>query len=278
MINCFAITEPRNLELLSSCLFKYPLTRLVGFYNGSSLRASDIIDLSIHIVFVDYQLQEQFRKLLVKIAPHVSVVYIAGEKEHAFQAFEDGALDYILCPFDSERLDKTINKFIRFSLLMPPAQKSFKEASDTEFFFVKPDPKGKIELLINSNDVLFVEAYQSDVVIQMADGRRFVCFHTMREMEESLSSCFMRVHKSFIINYKKMSAFDGSNIIIETNQQFRIPLGGVYKKSFLDRRNTMVIRKPTKGMEDNILRRALTYLLMFFLLDVNVVDTCLCFG
>lgn len=267
MINCYAIVEKCNLEVLAEYLTKYPLTRLVGQYNGNSLRHSDIIGLSVQVVFLDYSLYHKFRQLILELEPHVSIVYFSNNPDAAYQAFEDGVLDYITYPYNFARLEKCMNKFVRFSLLIRADQQREK-ATSVESFFVKPDPRGKEELLINCDDVLFIEAFQNDVAIQMSDGRRFVCFHTMKEMEGSLSNNFMRVHKSFIINYRKISAFDGSNIIIEKNQRFKIPLGGVYKQSFLDRRNTMVIRKPQKGMGVNVLKKALGSLLIFLAKDI----------
>lgn len=272
MINCFAITEEGNLAALAAHLEKYPLTKLVGSYTGSPLKYSEIVDLSVQMVFIDYSLVSIFRPLLTRLSQHVSIVYLSTDQSLAFQAFEAGALDFIAYPFDFNRLERSVNKLIRLSLLIasnPPLQK---HVGNVDSFFVKPDPKGKVELLINCNDVLFIEAYQNDVAIQMADGRRYVCYHTMREMEDNLSNCFMRVHKSFIINYKKMSAFDGSNIIISTYQEFKIPLGGVYKKAFLDKRNTMVIRKPIKSLDSQLLRKALSYLLMFLVTELNVIN------
>jgi|GEM_PF-5617406 len=275
MINCYVIVERENIEKLSANLLNYPLTRLVGCYNGSSLKLSEILGLSLQIIFVDYSLYPSVRHVIDRLSGQVSVVYLAKDQAGAYRAFEDGVLDYFTYPFDFDRFERCINKFIRFSLLSPSVPQ-FSKKLTVDSFFVKPDPKGKVELLINCNDILFIEAYQNDVAIQMADGRRFVSFHTMKEMEESLSSCFVRVHKSFIINYKKMSAFDGSNIIMETNCQFFIPLGGVYKKNFLEKRNTMVIRKTNRVIGNRLLQKALQYILTFCLSELNLVHEILC--
>jgi len=263
MINCYAIVEKCNLNALANHVIEYPSTRLVGYYEGKSLKYSEIIGLSVQVVFVDYSLHTVFSHLLTILESHVSVVYLANSPDAAYQAFEHGALDYITYPFNFARFEKCMNKFVRFSLLAPAVQQQGEKIGTVDSFFIKPDPRGKVELLINYSDVLFIEAFQNDVAIQMADGRRFVCFHTMKEMEEGLSAYFMRVHKSFIINYKRIAAFDGSNIIIGTDQQFTIPLGGVYKKSFFDKRNTIIIKKPNKRAQGQLLKIALKIFLVF---------------
>ncbi|WP_199121060.1 LytTR family DNA-binding domain-containing protein [Pedobacter sp. ASV28] len=274
MINCFSITERDNQVALAAHLEKYPLTRLVGSYRIAPLIYSDILELGVQLVFIDQSLVANFKVLLSRLSQHVSIVYLAEDKELAFQAFEDGVLDFITYPYSFARLEKCINKFVSFSLLVPLAQPQQKQSANVNSFFVKPDSKGKIELLINCNDVLFIEAFHNDVAIHMVDGRRFVCYYTMKEMED-LSDCFMRVHKSYIINYNRMSAFDGANIIIKSSQEFRIPLGGVYKKAFFDKRSTMVIRKQSRPMEGPLLRKVLGYLMIFMLTEINLVNELL---
>lgn len=270
MINCYVITKEEKLKSVFSHLLQHPLTKLVGWCNGAQTRYNDLIDLSVHIVFIDCDMVGEFKKLIDRASSKMSFVYLANYTDFAFQAFEDGVLDYVTYPLAYHRFERIINKFVRFSLVLPSVNASQKHTSYFESFFVKPDPKAKVEVLVNTGNVLFVEACQNDILIQMEDGKKYLCAYTMKEMEENLSNSFMRVHRSFLVNSKKICAFDGSNIIIDAHQQYIIPLGGVYKKNFLDRRNEMVIKKPGKPLHSYAVSKAINYLLILMGLHAHL--------
>lgn len=145
MINCFAITEKDNLPALAVDLGIYPLTRLVGFYQTNPLKYADIMELDAQLVFVGQTLVANFKTLLSKLSHQVLIVYLLQDSKMAYQAFKNGALDFIAYPFGFDRVEKCINKLAKLSLLV-----------------TSPQPQKK-----------------------------------------------QRVHKSFIINCKKTSAFDG---------------------------------------------------------------------
>ncbi|WP_461788822.1 LytR/AlgR family response regulator transcription factor [Pedobacter sp.] len=269
MINCYVITKEDKLNSVFSHLLQHPLTKLVGWYDGIPTRYSDLLDLSVHIVFIDCDMIGKFKKLIERSRSKVSFVYLSNNTEFAFQAFEDEVLDYVTYPVEFKRFERVVNKFVRFCLMLPSADKSKTVSSSFDSFFVKPDPKAKVEVLVNACSVLFVEAFHNDIVIQMEDGKRYLCAYTIKEMEESLSNCFIRVHRSFLVNYKKISAFDGTNIIIDANQQYIVPLGGVYKKSFLDRRRDMLIKKTSKTFESYSISKAINYFLILMAIHAD---------
>ena len=272
MINCYAIAQLDKLDILKDYCVSYPITSLLGHAYKGRVKPSDLLDLGVQLLFIDESLKIYHKSLLGKLPHHITIIYLSDDVDGAFDAFEEGALDFLIFPFSFTRFELCMNKLVKLSLMVSPQGKVAKRDIDVmESFFIKPDPKDKIELLINCSDVLFVEAYQNDVAIQMADGRRFVCYYTMREMEENLSDCFLRVHKSFIINYKKITAFDGANILMQTDQQFRIPLGGVYRKTFLERRSNMVIRKPNREIMDAVYRKALSLLIILFTVESELL-------
>lgn len=272
MIKCYAIVPQIQLEVLAEYCGKYPLTYL-EISTKTRLSAPDLLGAGVKVLFIDESLKKDHKSMLKSVGNHISIIYISYDSAGAFNAFEDGALDFLLYPFSYPRFELSMNKLVKTSLLTLPKNVSKRsEPMVVESFFVKPDLREKIEVLINCNDVLFIEACQNDVAIQMADGRRYIYLSTMKEMEENLSGYFIRVHKSFIINAKKIAAFDGVNIIMETSKKFFIPLGGVYRKSFLEMCNKMMIRKPHRELESPMLRKALSIFIVFLTLDFGLIN------
>ena len=69
------------------------------------------------IVFLDIELAEDnglsLAKQLETIKPTPAIVFATAYDEYAFQAFELNAVDYILKPFDENRIQKTLEKITK---------------------------------------------------------------------------------------------------------------------------------------------------------------------
>lgn len=112
---------------------------------------------------------------------------------------------------------------------------SIKKASviSTEYIYVKSN--SKLVKVQNSN-ILFVEALKDYVIIH-TDNERYTIHSTMKDIEKKLpEDIFMRVHRSFILNLKKIKSIDSSIVVIE-NSDKRIPIGGSYREGLFKRLN-----------------------------------------
>ncbi|RZK25599.1 MAG: hypothetical protein EOO43_05115 [Flavobacterium sp.] len=248
MINCYVISDYKTIQTLEKHINKFTLTKLSGYSTTEEYDIEQISACTPKIVFVDIELLKTNRPTLIRLGQEYSIVYLAETKAYAYDAFEANALDYILRPLNNGAFEKSINKFISFSLLAPPKQPpvvqiNHRIESITDSFFIKSDFRGQKELLIKCNDVLFIEAEQNYVVLRTHD-KKFICHNTLKEMEESLPNrYFIRVHKSYIINYDKITSVEGNVIILDNNETFRIQIGSTYKKAFFERKSHKIIRK-----------------------------------
>lgn len=103
----------------------------------------------------------------------------------------------------------------------------------SEYIYVKSN--SKLVKVQNSN-ILFVEALK-DYVIIYTQKERFTIHSTMKDIEKKLpQDSFMRVHRSYILNLKKIKSIDSSIVIIEESDK-RVPIGGSYKEELFKRLN-----------------------------------------
>ena len=246
MINAYIIGEKSTIDILKIHIEKHPLTELQGYSLESSKDLHTILFLKPKIIFVDTSVIRNYKAMLLRIGQECSIIYIANCSSDAFDAFELLAFDYLLKPLSFERFEKSINKFIQLSLLAALPQDAITRRLDpiTDSFFIKADLKGLKEVLVKCHEVLFIEADQNYVFIHMIDQRKYICHHTMKEMEESLPlAYFIRVHKSFIINYNQVTSIEGNVIVLNDNEKQKILIGNTYRKAFFDRKNQKVIKK-----------------------------------
>lgn len=245
MISCYIIGDAMTIESLSRHIEKFPLTRLIGY----SVHISGSLDSRLSelpkLLFVETSYLTRFKSALVSLGKQCNIVYVAESTNYAYEAFETYALDYLMKPLTFALFERSINKFINFSLLAPPNSSSQtlpkKTDAITDSFFIRSDARGMKEILIRCKEVIFIESEQNYVIVHTED-HRYVSHNSLKDMEENLSShFFIRVHKSFIINYDKISFVEGSVVVL--NEKFKIPIGLTYKKAFFDRTSQKAIKK-----------------------------------
>lgn len=160
---------------------------------GMELLSRGFFDL----IFIDMQLNDMEGTTLAiaarKLYPEAKIVFATAYSQYAVRAFEIGADDYILKPFDPERIKAVIEKF----------QKDWENAQED----TRPVLDGK--LAINVNRSIFLLDIRKLVYLETS-GRGCILHTTSGDYEEKqflgkyekrLSGYgFFRIHKSYLVN------------------------------------------------------------------------------
>jgi len=180
---------------------------------------------TVDFMFLDINMPKlrglDFLKTLSK--PPKTIITTAY-KEHALEGFELNVVDYILKPFSFDRLVKAINKISDTQATKAIVKEVPNDTTSTRFF-VKGDKKHH---QINSNDLLYIEAYGNYTKLFLKD-EMIVSHEKISHYEAILTGGnFLRVHKSFIIAVDKIKFIEGNRILIN---EYKIPIGQTYKSS-----------------------------------------------
>src|SRR5216684_3935167 len=112
-----------------------------------------------------------------------SVVFVTAHDEHAIQAFEKKAADYVLKPFSSERIGEALDVAFRRTAGERAAVKT----------------KGRV-LFVDPANVIAVEAERNCVLLQQTSGSCLLR-ESISALEEKLAPYgFVRIHRSVLIN------------------------------------------------------------------------------
>lgn len=126
---------------------------------------------------------------------------------------------YIVKPFDEGDLVASIHLALLKSKEKP--------VSTTEKFFVRD--KGELKA-IETSDILYAESDNNYSNI-FTEERKFVVTHSLKSVEEKLEGKgFMRSHKSYLINYQKITTISEGYIFIEKT---KIPIGRAYRDAIV---------------------------------------------
>jgi two-component system LytT family response regulator len=205
--------EPLGRKKVAMMLAGVPDVEMVGEFAGGPETVEAVKGLQPDLLFLDVQMpgMDGF-ELLREIGPdHLPlVVFVTAYEQHAVEAFRVHALDYLLKPFDRERLlealararqqlDQTLREDVQAKLAtfleMPrPAQR-------LERILVKS--AGRISFL-KVEEVDWIEA-QGDYVRLHVTGKKHLIRERISELEQQLSSDrFIRIHRSTIVNIDRI--------------------------------------------------------------------------
>ncbi|MBL7831958.1 MAG: response regulator transcription factor [Saprospiraceae bacterium] len=222
--------EPLALDILETFVNQIPDLHLVARCSNAMEAGKVLSQNHVDAIFLDIQMPQmtgiEFMKSLTN--PPL-VIFTTAYPNFALDGFELDALDYLLKPISFERFFKSVNKLKDY--LNKNKVNENEPLDDKDFFFVKADKK---LMKINYNEITYVEGLKDYVIIWL-EQTRIITLQTMKSLEEKLDSKnFKRIHRSFIVNLKKISALNGSMVEISFKGQLKqLPVGKNYKDELL---------------------------------------------
>lgn len=229
MIKCLVIDdEPLALQQLASYVEKVPYFTLVAQCHGA-VEAREIIDRErVDAIFVDINMPDINGMDFVKqlSAPPI-VVFTTAYSEYAVDGYKVDAVDYLLKPFgldDFKRAAAKVKK--RYELENNAAAQQ--PADDDDSIFLKTEHR---VIRANIADIRYVEGMSEYLKIYIEGQRPIMMLLSMKKLEERLPSCFMRIHRSYIVNMKKVSEVSKSRVAIDADTV--LPVGDIYKEALM---------------------------------------------
>ncbi len=157
------------------------------------------------------------------------IVIVTAYDQHALQAFEAGAIDYLLKPVGQERLSQAVERARRITGTQAMERiAQLQEIADPPAGTRTRRIVGKLGdeyFLLSASEVYAFQA-EGDMVWIVTAKRKFLATQTLKELEARLkSSSFQRIHRSALVNVdhvRKMSALSSQRWLITMNndQQF----------------------------------------------------------
>jgi DNA-binding LytR/AlgR family response regulator len=170
------------------------------------------------------------------------IVFATAYDEHALQAFELAALDYIVKPFNERRLAQTVER-LRQSLVEHEALAQQQTAVRDYLQQAVPiggltklwgEHENENRKLVDYQDILWLEAETKKVYMHTIAGEKLLVRYTLKELEPRLSQHnFARVHKAFLVNLNHIAEvvpwFSGGYLIRITDEAHtEIPISRRY--------------------------------------------------
>lgn len=202
----------------------HPSLTLTAEYSSAVDTKKGLNDTEVDLIFLDIEMPiiNGF-ELLDVLKNKPQIIFVTGKTEYAFKAFDYDATDYLHKPITQERFNLAVNKAIDYHTL-----KFENSTIESDYIFVKSNLK-KRKVYVNT--ILWIEAL-GDYIKLVTTEESYVILSTMKAFEKEVEAySFMRIHKSYIANLKKITKFNSK--FVEINNQ-NLPLSRNKKKLLIE--------------------------------------------
>jgi two-component system response regulator LytT len=198
--------EPLARDELTYILRRLKQVEVVGEADSIERTLEEIRTLRPDVVFLDIQLAEDsgldLARRLLEYEHRPAVVFATAYDEYALKAFELEAIDYVLKPFDEERIRQTVDKLTRLKLgrqIGQPDRSERKTASPekTDKLAILEDERF---ILVSIGKIVSIHSTEGKTII-VTDDRQYTVTEPLVSFEQKLQgTSIVRVHRAFLVN------------------------------------------------------------------------------
>ncbi|MDG2431652.1 LytTR family DNA-binding domain-containing protein [Flavobacterium sp.] len=165
------------------------------------------------------------------------VILITSDKNFAIEAFEyECIVDYLVKPISEDRFEKAVQKLRTATTIAESVVKSSDEVTATDTadeFYINIDRR---LIKINISTVTLVEA-KGDYILIKTENKNYTVHSTLKKIEVKLpKELFLKVHRSYIINTKKIIDIEDNSVLIGKDV---IPVSRANRPELMQRLNLL---------------------------------------
>ena len=194
--------EPLARTNLTVLLNPDPQIEIVGECGSGMEALAEIREKRPDLVFLDVQMPEcdgfdVMERLGGEMPP--AVIFVTAYDQYALRAFEAGALDYLLKPFDNSRFERALcraKERISQGRISPPRPERLAVKSGGQVLFLKPA------------EIDWIEAADYYACLHVG-ARSHLLRRSLAELEQDLDpKVFCRIHRSSIVNLERVKGLE----------------------------------------------------------------------
>ena len=241
----------RLRDLLEDCSGALPLS-IVG-EAGNGREAIDLLHrVSADLVLTDIRMPEmdglELARHLLKLPEPPVVIFTTAFNEHALQAFEVNAVDYLVKPVRVQRLLAALSKVPR---LRPVSAARLDKLPASARRFLSVTERSRV-VLVPIDEIVYLKAELKYITIRTAE-REFLLEESLTRLEEEFGARFVRVHRNCLVARDAIRGFERC-VGDEGDAHWEVLLRDVPETLPVSRRQQSIVREigreNQRGSED----------------------------
>jgi DNA-binding LytR/AlgR family response regulator len=236
-MNCIVVDdENMGRKLLEDNVRQIPFLNLVASCKNAFEAMEQLQSNTIDLIFLDIQMPGMLGTQFIQtLAKKPLVIFVTAYENYAVESYHLDAVDYLMKPTSLERFSLAANKAFQLFQMQKPVSSitAVPQEALEDFFFVNVEYS---LVRISIPQISHIEGLKDYVKIYLDGERRPVLTKsTMKSLESKvLPHGFMRVHKSFIVNMRKIESIKQQRIKIGT---FDIPVSDSHAAELMEKLN-----------------------------------------
>jgi two-component system response regulator LytT len=213
-MNCIIIDDEEMARaIITQIISRSPELKLVEEFANAMQAIKFLNHTEVDLIFLDIHMPDFTGfDFIQSIKNPPKVILVTSDKNFAIEAFEyDCIVDYLVKPITEDRFQKAIQKVNSYKITSKSTEiKQVNEDNANEFYINIDRRLIKIEMTA----VNIVEA-KGDYIHIKTEGKNYVVHSTLKKIEDKLpKDLFLKVHRSFIINTKKIIDIEDNSVLI----------------------------------------------------------------
>lgn len=197
----------------------------------------DVVLLDIHMPGLNgLGLAQQLKSMLQATA----VVFVTAHAEHALDAFELDAVDYLTKPVRRERLQQAIDKVARRNGEPEPLRT---EGATPSFLLILD--RGRSER-VPLADIIYLKAELKYVTVRTT-ARSYIFDGSLHELEQTHPGRWLRIHRNALVARHRLRALEKGHDPLDPTEGWLLVLDGVDDRLPVSRRQLAAVREALAG-------------------------------
>jgi DNA-binding LytR/AlgR family response regulator len=177
-------------------------------------------DGTTDVVFLDIRMPGldglELARVLRRFAQPPSIVFVTAHEDRAVDAFELGAVDYLLKPLREDRLSESLRRVVAARVPQAPAS----PAPEIDDEVIPVELAGTTRLLPRSQ-VRWVEAQGDYARLHTAEGSHLIRAALTVLADRWADAGFVRIHRSYLVAVRRISELrlTGSGYVVVVDGQ-----------------------------------------------------------
>lgn len=235
-----ALARDRLRTQLGNCT--HPLVSV----EGEATDAKQALDLIRHqmfdVVLLDIHMPGadgiSLARSLAALPSSPAVIFVTAHAEHAVQAFEVAALDYLTKPVRLDRLQQALQKVEQHNQSMKGSR------PDSLVPWLMIAERGRTQRLPLS-EVLYFKAELKYITVRTMQ-KNYLLDSTISELEDKYSTLFLRIHRNALVARGAIRALE-KHVDAEEGEGWAVRLQGIDDALTVSRRQLGAVRDAIAG-------------------------------
>ena len=212
-------------DLLQNCIIEFDNNdeynfEIYRYDSGESLITSYQAGDRFEIILLDIRLKKlngiETAEIIRSYDNKVSIIIITFLIEYAVIGYSVKANDFILKPIDKNKFNLVFNRII-------------KEINNKYLYIIE---KRDEKIILDLKEIYYIESFGRKIVVHTKNKSYECCNSISKEEKKLKSNGFIRTHRSYLVNMKKIYRIKNTEILLDNNTS--IPLSQKKYKNIYD--------------------------------------------